>query len=146
MLKGIEFAKKHNTKVSMDLSDPALIERNREKITELVKDHIDIVFANEQEARTFTKENPRDSLDILANYCEIAIVKLGENGSLIKSNPEFIEISADKTKPIDTTGAGDMYAAGFLYGITNDKSLEESGKIASKHATKVVKQMGARLD
>ena len=145
MLQAIEFAKKYNTKVSMDLSDPGLVDRNREKITELIKEHIDIVFANEEEARMFTKENPRDSLDILANYCEIAIVKLGENGSLIKSNPEVIEIKAHKTNALDTTGAGDMYAAGFLYAITNGKSLREAGEIASKHATQVVTQIGARL-
>ena len=145
MLSAIEIAKENGTKISMDLSDPGLIRRQKERIQDLIENHVDIVFANEEEAREFTKEEPRDALDILANHCEIAVVKLGGDGSLIKSHPEIIEIPANKVDPVDTTGAGDMYAAGFLYGITNGKSLKESGEIASEHATQVVTQIGARL-
>jgi sugar/nucleoside kinase (ribokinase family) len=77
---------------------------------------------------------------------EIAIIKLGAEGSLIKNKGKLIKIEGFKANSVDTTGAGDIYTAGFLYGLLNELELETSGRIASFIASKVVEVKGARLD
>ncbi|MCA9459432.1 MAG: adenosine kinase [Nanoarchaeota archaeon] len=145
MIEAMNFAKKHNIKISLDLSDPALIKRQKKYLEEIVEKYIDIIFANEEEAKEYTGLEEKDALNFFGNLCEIAIVKLGAKGSLIKTQNKIFEIPAEKIIVKDTTGAGDMFAAGFLYGITNNKSIEEAGKIATENAAKVVSQIGARL-
>ena len=145
ILLACDFAKKYSTMVSFDLSDGSLIQRERERIDFILRNYVDIVFANEEEAKEFTGKSPRDALNVLSDSCKYAIVKLGGRGSLVKHNDNVLEIKADSVNAVDTTGAGDMYAAGFLYGITNGKSLEESARIGSKYAARVVTQIGARL-
>ena len=143
----IKIAKKHGTMVSIDLADPGLVKRNLEFLKRFVKDKIDIVFANEGEAKAFTgKDEEEEALLELSNDCEYAIVKLGENGSLIKHKDTIHRIPAFKVNAVDTTGAGDMYAAGVLFGIAKGISLERAGKIASWASSKVVSQIGARLN
>ena len=92
-----------------------------------------------------SKDQVEESLNKLSNMTGIAIVKLGENGSLIRAGNITYKIKAVKTQAVDTTGAGDCYAAGFLYAITQNKDLTEAGNLASKLASKVVEQIGARL-
>lgn len=146
-LKAMSFAKKHNTQISIDLADPALVKRNLHDLKNLVKDNADIIFANEEEAKAFTgKENPEEALDELSNFCSIAIVKIGKKGSLIKKEGKICTIAGIDAAAVDTTGAGDMYAAGVLFGIAKNFSLERSGKIGSWAASKVVSQIGARLN
>lgn len=141
----MEIAKKNNVLISIDLADPALVRRNLADLKNLIKKYADIIFANEKEAEAFTGKKEEDALDELAELSDIAIVKLGKRGSLIKSKGKAYEIKPFKAKAVDTTGAGDMYAAGILYGISHDIPLEKSGKIASYASAKVVEQIGARL-
>ena len=141
----MKIAKENETKISIDLSDPALIGRNLDSIKNIVKKYADIVFVNEAEAEVFTGKKNEEALNEIYKICEIAIVKLGEKGSLIKANDKVYKISAYKIKVINTNGAGDMYAAGILYSIANNIEIERAGKIASYAASLVVAQTGARL-
>ncbi|MGD9276417.1 MAG: adenosine kinase [Candidatus Pacearchaeota archaeon] len=140
----IEIAKQNKTKVSLDLSSPKLVEKTF-NLENLLGDYVDIVFANEEEARAFTNKEDEGALNELSNYCETAVVKLGERGSLIKHKKEIYKVNPFQVKLANTNGAGDMYAAGILYGITNGLSIERAGKLASKYSAKVVSIESARL-
>lgn len=142
----LSIAKKYEKLVSVDLADPGVIQRCLEDLKKIVKDNVDILFANETEAEAFTGENdPLQALKILSEYSDVAIVKVGAEGSYISANEALTTVEGVKANAIDTTGAGDMYAAGILFGITHDLDFETAGKIASYAAAKVVEQKGARL-
>ncbi len=142
---GVEMAKKQGLKVALDLSSFNVVEANLDFLKELVKTHVDILFANEEEAKAFTGLAPEEAFHEIAKDCELTIVKIGKEGSMIKRGHETARINAIKANAIDTTGAGDAYAAGFLYGITHGYNLETCGKIAALVAGKVVEVMGPNL-
>lgn len=140
-------AAKENTLLSLDLADPGVVQRNLIELREFIKQHVDIIFANEEEAMEFTGKQPEEAVIELGKIAKIAIVKVGSEGSYICADTgEICRIAPYKVKARDTTGAGDMYAAGMLYGIINNYTLEKAGKIASYAAGKVVEQVGARLE
>ncbi len=141
----LTLAKKHKKIISFDIADPGVVTRNRDEFQLIINDYADIIFANESEAKALTGKEPEESVHDLAKNNKIVVVKLGEHGSLIKKGDTIIKIAAVKTKVIDTTGAGDAYAAGFLHGFTEEKSLEECGKMGAQLAAKVISQIGARL-
>jgi sugar/nucleoside kinase (ribokinase family) len=142
---GVEMAKAKGLKVAIDLSSFNVVEANLEFLKDLVKNSIDIVFANEEEAKSFTGKEPEEALQEIAEMCELAIVKVGKEGSFIKFENDIIKVDTIKAKALDTTGAGDAYAAGFFYGLTNNYSLEKCGRIAALVSGKVVEIMGANL-
>lgn len=144
-LHAMRIAQAHHKKISIDLADPAVIKRNKQELRKMVQQYASIVFVNETEAKAFTGKDPEEALEELAQLADIAIVKLGERGSLIQQGNKRITIDVFPINCIDTTGAGDMYAAGVLYGITHGLDLELSGKIGSFAAAQVVAQVGARL-
>ncbi len=142
---GVEMAKAAGLKVAIDLASFNVVEANLDFLKELVKTSIDIVFANEEEAKSFTGKEPLEALHEIAQLCEIAIVKVGKEGSYIQRGQEVISIESIKAKAIDTTGAGDSYAAGFFYGLTHGCDLDTCGKIAAYISGKTVEVMGANL-
>ena len=142
---GVKMAKEAGLKVAIDLSSFNVVEANLEFLKTLIKNYVDIVFANEEEAKSFTGKDPKDALEEIGNMCELAIVKVGKAGSFIKRGNEIIKVGIIPAKAIDTTGAGDNYAAGFLYGLTRNLDLEACGKIAALVSGKVVEVMGPNL-
>jgi sugar/nucleoside kinase (ribokinase family) len=132
-------------KVAVDLSSYNIVEQNLDFLKYLVMTYVDIVFANDEEARAFTGLEPEGALDAIAQMCDLAVVKTGKSGSLVKRGKEFCAISPVKAAAIDTTGAGDSYAAGFLYGLTRNLSLQQCGDIASLISSRAVETMGARI-
>ena len=145
-MKIVEIAKKNNVLVSFDMADPGVIERNYDFIMGFLN-NVDIVFANENEAKAFTKlDDALESLNMLNDICDIAIVKIGKEGSYISYKGAIITIEGIEAQTLDTTGAGDVYAAGILYGITNDIDIEKAGNLASYAAAKIVEQKGARFN
>lgn len=141
-----EIAHAAGKKVALSLSDPFCVKRHRAEFLELVQNHVDIVFANEEEI--FALFDTRD-FDVAAHHardnCEIAVLTRSAKGSTVITEKETFEIKAEPiVRVVDTTGAGDMYAAGFLYGYTHGKSLAECGKIASVSAAEVLGHIGAR--
>jgi sugar/nucleoside kinase (ribokinase family) len=147
LLHAIKIAKENKIIISIDLSDTGLIRRNKKIFKDIVKKYIDVVFANEEEAVEFSgKKNPQDALDEIAKNCKIAVVKLGEKGSMIKKGGKIFNIKAFAVDMKNTNGAGDMYAAGILHGLINGLKLKKSGEIASHVSALVVASAGARLD
>ncbi len=142
----LDIAKQNNVKISIDLADPSLIKRCLDDLKEIVKKYADIVFVNEEEAKAFTGQENEEALTELSKFADIAIIKLGEKGSLIKDKDNVHKINSFTVNAIDTTGAGDMYAAGVLFGLSNKHPLEKCGEIGSYAASIVVQQIGARLN
>ena len=103
-------------------------------------------FANEEEAKVFTGKAPEKALDDIAAMCNIAVVKIGKNGSLIKQGNDIYRVGAIPASVIDTTGAGDLFAAGFLYGHVKGLSLDKCGHIGALLAGKVIEVMGAKIN
>jgi sugar/nucleoside kinase (ribokinase family) len=145
-LHAMQFAKKNNVKISIDLADAGVVSRNKEDLRKIVKDYADIIFANEEEAYAFSGKKGTEALNEIAKISEMAIVKLGKDGSLVQKGKEICRIKGIKAKAVDTTGAGDMYAAGFLYGLCKGHDMMICGNLGSYFAAKVVEQVGARLD
>ncbi|RLD31092.1 MAG: hypothetical protein DRI83_12985 [Bacteroidetes bacterium] len=112
----------------------------------MVKDYVDIVFANEEEARAFTGKEPEEALEELAGLCKIAIVKTGKDGSLVKSGDDSYSIPAIEATVVDTNGAGDIYASGFLYGLSQGWPLDKCAACGSILAGKIIETTGARLN
>lgn len=143
--KVIHTAKECGCKVILDLASYNVVDDNRDFLNELLP-QIDIIFANEEEAKSLTMMNAEDSLNYIAEKVDIAIVKIGKKGSLIKRGNETIKIGCNKVDVVDTTGAGDMYAAGFLYGLINDYDLERCGTIGNLLAESIIQVVGAKMD
>jgi sugar/nucleoside kinase (ribokinase family) len=145
IIKLCRIAKEHNLKIAMDMASYNLVESRKELFEFLLKNYVDIIFANEEEARAFTGKEGREALQVLSQYCSIAVVKLGCQGSVVNNQGEITKISACQVNAVDTNGAGDIYAAGFLYGLMKGLSMEETGFIASRLAAEMVKTVGAKL-
>lgn len=145
-LKAIELAEKHNVKVAFTVSDPFLIDLFRDEFWTLIEEHVDLLFCNLEEARSLTgKEDSIDCAHEIHKHTDNVAMTLGADGSLIMHQGKAIPIEGVPTHAVDTTGAGDMYAAGLLYGITNGLNWNDSGHLASHAASRVVSQLGARL-
>lgn len=142
---GVEMAKAAGLKVAIDLASFNVVEANLDFLKDLIKSSVDIVFANEEEAKSFTGKEPEEALSEIAEMCEMVIVKVGKQGSYIKRGDEVIKVGTIQANAIDTTGAGDGYAAGFFYGLTHNYDLETCGKIAALVSGKVVEVIGANL-
>lgn len=146
ILKAIEIAERNHRTIVFDLADPFAVNRNREEFLELLRRHVSIVFANREEAHIlFDTDDSHQSVSELGHLCDIAAVKIGAHGSLVMSGGSLEEIPASEAVPVDTTGAGDMYAAGFLYGLTQGFSLFDAGLCASFVASKIIVKPGAQF-
>lgn len=139
-------AKNAGLLVSIDLASYNVVEANLEFLNEIVREYVDIVFANEEEARSFTGKAPEEALIHISEHCDIAVVKIGKDGSYVKSGNENVLIQPYLANCIDTTGAGDLYAAGFLYGLCCGYPLGICGKIGSLVSGRVVEVLGAKMD
>ena len=141
-----KIAKNNNMIIALDLSSYNVVEAKLEDFKEIIEKYVDIVFANEDEAKSFTGFAPQEALDKLSMLCDIAVIKIGSKGSLVKRNEEVIKIGTIPVQCIDTTGAGDLYSSGFLYGYANGLSLEKCGLFGSILAGHVIEIVGARMD
>ncbi len=145
-LKTIELAKQQGVKVALTVSDPFLIDLCRDKFRKLIEGPVDLLFCNEQEARALTGfDDAVECAREIHKYTENVALTLGRKGSIIMHAGEMIPIEGVEANAVDTTGAGDMYAAGVLYGITNGLSWHQAGHLGSHAAAQIVAQLGARL-
>jgi sugar/nucleoside kinase (ribokinase family) len=133
-------------RVALSLSDPFCVERHRESFRDLVDGHVDILFANEAEITALYQVDTFDeALQHVRGHCEIAALTRSEKGSLVLSGEDVHVVDAEPVERlVDTTGAGDLYAAGFLYGFTKGYSLYDCGRIGAIAAAEVVGHLGAR--
>lgn len=144
--RAVEIGKELGMTISIDLASYNVVESNNTFLHDIVSHYIDIVFANETEAQAFTKMSPEESIHEIAQLCKIAVVKLGKQGSMIKSGNELYRFDARDANTIDVTGAGDLYAAGFFYALANDMPLNICGEVASIISSKVVEVIGPKVD
>ncbi|MCK4588931.1 MAG: adenosine kinase [Nanoarchaeota archaeon] len=138
-------AKQNGVKVAFDLADPGIVSKNLNDIKELLKS-VDIVFMNESEAEALTGLIAEEAVKKIGEEVKVVVVKVGKEGSFVYGGGSVIKIEPYLKEAVDTTGAGDLYAAGFLYGILKGKSLELCGKYGSYMSSKVVGVIGGRLD
>ncbi len=145
--KALKLAKEAGNEIAVDLASFNVVEANLDFLRRVVNRYIDIVFANEEEAKAFTgKEDPEEALEDIAATCKIAVVKIGKQGSLIKTGDRKYTIPPIEATCVDTTGAGDLYASGFFYGLTHGQPLDICGKMGSITSGKIVEVIGAKMD
>jgi len=145
--EAVILSRKAGNETSIDLASYNIVEENVDFLRTIVEDYIDIVFANEEEARAFTgKEDPEEALTEISKKCRMAVVKIGKQGSLIAEGNRRYQIDPITVTPVDTTGAGDLYASGFFYGLAKEYSLDICGQLASAAAGKVVEVIGAKMN
>ncbi|MBN2399390.1 MAG: adenosine kinase [Candidatus Aminicenantes bacterium] len=143
----VRLAKEAGLDVSLDLASHNVVRENLSFLKEMVGRYVDIVFANEDESMAFSgRHSPGEALVAISPSCRIAVVKLGKKGSLVRCAGEQHRIGCIPARAVDTTGAGDLYAAGFLYGLIHGYSLAVCGNIGSLLSGKVVEVVGAKLD
>ncbi|MCX6285348.1 MAG: adenosine kinase [Bacteroidetes bacterium] len=140
-----EKAKAAGLVTAIDLCSYNVVEANREFLNEIITKYIDIVFANEEEAKALTGLEPRKALDEIASKVKIAVVKIGSKGSMIKSGEASWDIGVIDVKPVDTTGAGDLYASGFLYGLSAGKPLQTCGEYGAMLSGNVIEFIGSKM-
>ncbi len=146
MLKAANLAHGSGRKVALSLSDAFCVQRHRAEFKRLIEDHVDILFANESELQALTQQTTfQASVAALRGQCELAVVTRGAQGAIVLAGDETYEVTAAKvSKVVDTTGAGDLFAAGFLYGVTHARSPIDSARIGALCAAEVIGHYGAR--
>lgn len=146
--KAIIIALETGGKVSLSLSDSFCVDRHRNEFLSLIRDHVDVLFANEEEIKAlFETKNLKSALYDCMKLKNICVITRSEKGSIIVSKGKVSTIPAEKgISVIDTTGAGDLYAAGFFHGLVRGMSLETCGRMGSIIAAEILGQFGARLE
>jgi sugar/nucleoside kinase (ribokinase family) len=144
--KAIVVAKENKNLISFDLADPGVVQRNIIELKAFVKENVDILFANEEEVMEFTGKTIEDAVEVLSEMVDYLVLKKGKNGSIIiDKNKNRFDFEAFEVDAKDTTGAGDMFSAAVLWGISKGINMNEVGIIASYASAKVVEKVGARL-
>ena len=146
--KAFEKAINNSNKVAMSLSDLFCVERHKPDFLELVKNKLDITFANEQEIMSLIDVNKFDDvINFAKELNKLIVVTRGDKGAVVISNNEVVECAAKKDLKIkDLTGAGDLFASGFLHGFVNNKTTKESLEIGTEMSSKIIQIIGARLN
>lgn len=146
ILRAVQLAKEAGLHICLDMASYNIVEEDKSLFDILLTEYVDIVFANEQEAFAFTGKCPEEALPILAQKCSVAIVKLGKDGSIVQKGTETVVASPVVVeKVVDTTGAGDYYAAGFLYALTQGYNLQKCARIGSILSAEVIQHIGTTL-
>lgn len=143
--QAIVMAKEAGAKIVLDLASYNVVEASCDFLKEIIPQYVDIVFANEEEAKSLLDMSAEEAVSVLAQQTEIAIVKTGRAGSWIQRGEEKVFVPALKVNCVDTTGAGDLYAAGFLYGLINKQSLKVCGEIGTLLAAHVIQIIGPKI-
>jgi len=146
--KAVEIARRNGTAVALSLSDSFCVERHRESFEEFLRDGIDIVVADEDEINALVEtDNFDDTLQYIRDFDSLFAITRSAKGSVILNRGRRIVQPASRVESVvDTTGAGDAYCAGFLYGWSNDLPLERCAEYGTYCATKVIQQVGARIE
>lgn len=146
LVKGtMQKAKNAGLKVALDLSNFNIVNAFHGLLEDIIPNYVDILFSNESEAEAFTGLKAQDAVKALSEKVEISLVTLGKEGALVGSKGQVISVPAEGGKPVDTTGAGDHFAAGFLYGQSIGATLEQSARIGSLLAGYIIDVVGAQI-
>jgi sugar/nucleoside kinase (ribokinase family) len=143
--RALELAKEAGCMVALDFASYNVVEENLEFLKSVLPEYVDIVFANQEEALAFTGKGPEEAVDELAALCRLAVVKTGKDGAWVKTAGEKHAIPGLRVNCVDTTGAGDLFASGFLFGYLEGFSLEECGKAGNMLASHVIEVLGPKI-
>ena len=144
--KALETAKAAELKIAIDMASYNVVEESRDYFMQLIENYVDYVFANEKEAFALTGMEPLQALDFIASRCDIAVVKVGAKGAYIKRGNEMVTVPPMKANVIDTNGAGDMWAAGFMAGLVKGEHLTKCGQMGAIVASNVIEVLGTKMD
>jgi sugar/nucleoside kinase (ribokinase family) len=145
-IRAHELANQYQIKTALTLSDPNMVKYFREGLCAIIGDQVDLLFANEQEAKLFTGSDDLEEIKVLLKqYARTFVITLGGNGALLYNGHEYIKVAAYPATVVDTVGAGDIFAGTFLYAISQNYSYFEAAKLASLAAARVVEKFGPRL-
>lgn len=147
MLSALKAAKRAGSMVALDLASFEVVNASRSILNSIIQDYVDILIANEDEARAYTGiEHEEQALQVMSENVDYAVVKIGSRGALVSHGGRIFRIEPQQGEPArDTTGAGDLWASGFLYGLASGFSIEKSGRIASACGYEVCQVVGAHL-
>ena len=141
-----KYAREEGLKIAIDLSSFNVVEEYKDNFAHIIDKYVDIIFANQFEAKAFTGLEAEEAIEVLAKRSDIVVIKTGKDGSIIHDANEMISINAIEVDCIDTTGAGDLYASGFLYGLANDARLDQCGYFGTLLASNVIQVLGPKID
>ena len=145
--KALDTAYAKGMTIAMDMASYNEIQKHQNMVLRLLEDRLDIVFANEQEAQALTGlEDPKEALHYIAERCQIAVVKVGAKGAFIQRGNEVVTVPPMPANVIDTTGAGDLWAAGFLAGLVKGEDLQKCGMMGAIVAKNIIEVVGAKMD
>lgn len=141
-----EYAHECGHRVALTLSDPFCVDRHRSDFLRLVENHVDILFANEEEIKSlFMQQSFDDAASAISKHVEIAVMTRSEKGAhIVADGKHYVIHAAPVDRVMDTTGAGDQFAAGFLYGFTEGHGVETAGRLGALAAAEVISHMGPR--
>lgn len=145
VIRAMKLAKKCNATVSFDLGSFQLVRQFKPLLLELLRRYVDIVFCNESEARELIDGTPEECVDYLASICKVSVVTMGPSFCFVKSGTNKYRCPTEPVKAVDTTGAGDCFASGFLYGYLQGYSLEQCARLGSLAGGTVVQHIGAEI-
>lgn len=147
VIEAMKVARASGAMVSVDAADPFVIDLVKDLFWQVLEEHTDLVFLNEEEAKHLTGVDAEQAVDVIAERAKVdtVVVKLGKRGSVVRHKGERFEIEAKLVDAVDTTGAGDAYAGGFLTGMARDWSIDRCGRLASNVAALTVAQVGATV-
>ncbi len=144
--KALATAKEAGLKIAIDMASYNVVEESRDYFMRLIDTYVDYVFANEKEAFALTGMEPLKALNFIASRCEIAVVKVGAKGAYVKRGNEMVTVPPMEANVIDTNGAGDMWAAGFMAGLVKGESLSKCGLMGAIVASNVIEVLGTKMD
>lgn len=143
--QAMEYAKQAGAAISLDMGSFEVIQSCKELLLELIEKYVSIIFANEEEAYTLTGMGPQGACQKLRSLCDVAVVMMGEKGCCAGDKTGHSFYPAYPVKPVDTTGAGDLFASGFLHGFLAGKTIEDCAKFGAITGGTVVQHVGAEI-
>lgn len=143
--EAMKLAKNAGAKVSFDLGSFEVVDAHRQRIIDLLSRYVDIVFANRDEIRSLTRLDPDKGCSVLKDMCETAVILLGKEGCIVGSGYKQVNCPAFPVEPLDTTGAGDLFASGFLHGYLRNMPLEECARFGALAGAAVVQVQGVEI-
>ena len=141
----LQRAKNAGLKIALDLSNFNIVNAYKDLLSEVIPQYVHILFSNESEATAYTGLKAKEAVQKISEQVDISVVTIGEKGALVGRQGAKIHIPATGSNPVDTTGAGDNFAAGFLYGLTKETSLRQAAQIGSLLAGQVINTIGSQI-
>lgn len=143
--RAVKLAKESGLQVAIDLASFNVVEANHEFLSSIIPSYVDIIFSNEEEAKAMTGLEAEEAVSKMQIMSDLVVVKTGAEGSWIQQGAAKVKVSANRVTCLDATGAGDLYAAGFIYGLSKGKSLETCAKIGTLLAGEVIQAIGPKI-